>query len=137
MKSTSLWVLDTNVLVSGLISAKGPPGRVIDAVLARRLQIAFDDRILQEYKAVLARPKFQFKPADVTAFWEILPFQCHLVAMPVEGLQASDPDDTKFLEVTNATESKTLVTGNKRQYPEKSRGDVVILTPAEAFDCIA
>jgi len=137
MKSTSLWVLDTNVLVSGLISAKGPLGRVIDAVLARRLQIAFDDRILQEYKAVLARPKFQFKPADVTAFWEILPFQCHLVAMPVEGLQASDPDDTKFLEVATATESKTLVTGNTRDYPEKSRGDVVILTPAEAFDRIA
>jgi len=137
MKSTSLWVLDTNVLVSGLISAKGPPGRVIDAVLARRLQIAFDDRILQEYKAVLARPKFQFKPADVTAFWEILPFQCHLVAMPVEDLQASDPDETKFLEVATATESKTLVTGNARHYPEKSRGEVIILTPAEAFDCIA
>mgnify|MGYP000096924173 FL=1 len=137
MKSTSLWVLDTNVLVSGLISAKGPQGRLIDAVLARRLQIAFDDRILQEYKAFLARPKFQFKPADVTAFWEILPFQCHLVAMPVEDLQASDPDDTKFLEVATATESKTLVTGNARHYPEKSRGDVVILTPAEAFDCVA
>jgi putative PIN family toxin of toxin-antitoxin system len=137
MKSTSRWVLDTNVLVSGLISAKGPPGRLIDAILARRLQIAFDDRILQEYKAVLARPKFQFKPADVTAFWEILPFQYHLVAMPVEDLQASDPDDTKFLEVATATESKTLVTGNTRHYPEKSRGDVVILTPAEAFDCIA
>lgn len=137
MKSTSLWVLDTNVLVTGLISAKGPPGRLIDAVLARRLQIAFDDRILEEYKAVLASPKFQFKPADVTAFWEILPFQRHLVAMPVEDLQASDPDDTKFLEVATATESKTLVTGNARHYPEKSRGDVVILTPAEAFDCVA
>ena len=137
MKSTSLWVLDTNVLVSGLISAKGPLGRLIDAVLARRLQIAFDDRILEEYKAVLARPKFQFKPVDVTAFWEILPFQCHLVAMPVEGLQASDQDDTKFLEVANATESKILVTGNARHYPEKSRGDIFILTPAEAFDCIA
>ena len=137
MKSTSPWVLDTNVLVSGLISAKGPQGRLIDAVLARRLQIAFDDRILQEYKDVLARPKFQFKPADVTALWEILPFQCHLVAMPVDGLQASDPGDTKFLEVAAATESKILVTGNARHYPQKSRGDIVILTPAEAFDCIA
>lgn len=137
MKSTSRWALDTNVLVSGLISAKGPPGRLIDAVLARRLQIAFDDRILQEYKDVLARPKFQFKPADLTALWEILPFQCHLVAMPVAGLEASDPGDTKFLEVAAATESKILVTGNARHYPQKSRGDIVILTPAEAFDCIA
>jgi hypothetical protein len=41
------WVLDTNVLVSGLLSANGPPGRLLDAVLSRRLTMAFDDRILQ------------------------------------------------------------------------------------------
>ena len=112
MNFASAWVLDTNVLVSGLLSPKGPPGRLIDAVLARRLQLAFDDRILQEYKEVLARPKFPFKACDVAAFWHVLPFQCHLVAMPVEGLQANDRDDTKFLEVAAASESKILVTGN-------------------------
>ena len=130
------WVLDTNVLVSGLLSAKGPPGRLIDAILAQRLVIAFDDRILSEYKEVLARSKFSLKAADVAAFWEILPFQRHLMAMPVEELKASDDSDTKFLEVAAATESKILVTGNARHYPEKTRGEVRILSPREAFELI-
>jgi putative PIN family toxin of toxin-antitoxin system len=130
------WVLDTNVLVSGLLSAKGPPGRLIDAILARKLAIAFDDRILCEYREVLARPRFSFKSSDMAAFWEILPFQRHLVAMPMEGLKASDASDTKFLEVAAATESKILVKGNEKHYPEKTRGDVRILSPREAFELI-
>ena len=130
------WVLDTNVLVSGLLSAKGPPGRLIDAILAQRLVIVFDDRILCEYREVLARPRFSFKASDVAAFWEILPFQRHLVVMPIEGLKASDDSDTKFLEVAAATESKLLVTGNEKHYPEKTRGDVRILSPREAFELI-
>jgi putative PIN family toxin of toxin-antitoxin system len=130
------WVLDTNVLVSGLLSAKGPPGRLIDAILAQRLVIAFDDRILSEYKEVLARSKFSLEAADVDAFLEILPFQRHLVAMPVEELKASDDSDTKFLEVAAATESKILVTGNARHYPEKTRGEVRILSPREALELV-
>lgn len=130
------WVLDTNVLVSGLLSAKGPPGRLIDAILAQRVTIAFDDRILCEYREVLARPRFSFKAADVAAFWEILPFQTHLVAMPIQGLEASDASDTKFLEVAAATESKILVTGNERHYPEKTRGVVKMLSPREAFELV-
>ena len=30
-----VWVLDTNVLVSGLLSPFGPPGRLVDALLAK------------------------------------------------------------------------------------------------------
>jgi len=61
------WVLDTNVIVSGLISPLGPPGRIVDALLARKLLIAVDDRILQEYREDMGRPKFLFRgthPAD-------------------------------------------------------------------------
>ena len=130
------WVLDTNVLVSGLLSAKGPPGRLIDAILARKLAIAFDDRILCEYREVLARPRFSFQASDVAAFWEILPFQRHLVAMPIEGLKASDDSDTKFLEVAAATELKIVVTENEKHYPEKTRGEVRILLPREAFELL-
>jgi len=136
MTSQRDWVLDTNVLVSGLLSAKGPPGRLVDAILAQRLIIAFDDRIFCEYREVLARPRFSFQAVDVAAFWEILPFQKHLVAMPMEGLKASDDSDTKFLEVAAATESKILVTGNERHYPEKTRGAVRILSPREAYELL-
>jgi predicted nucleic acid-binding protein len=53
--------------------------------------------------------------------------------MPVEGLQANDLDDTKFLEVAAASESKILVTGNLRHYAKESAGDVCIMTPTDAW----
>lgn len=132
MKPVPEWVLDTNVLVSGLLSAQGPPGRLVDAVLARRLRLAFDDRIIAEYRRVLARPKFCFNPADVAQFWSIIPFQRQLIVISSAALEAVDPADTKFLEVAAATASKILITGNIRHFPRTKRGPVNVLSPAEA-----
>jgi predicted nucleic acid-binding protein len=41
-------VLDTNVLVSGLLSPHGPPGRIFDLLLGGKLTLVFDDRLLAE-----------------------------------------------------------------------------------------
>ena len=126
-------VLDTNVVISGLLSPHGPPGRLVDALLARRLVIAYDDRILHEYREVLARAKFRFDTERVNTFLRIMAFQIPLSAFPVKGLRSSDSDDTIFLEVAAASEGKTLVTGNMKHYPPASRGTVRVLTPAEAW----
>ncbi len=127
------WVLDTNVIVSGLLSPHGPPGRLIDALLARKLQLVVGDRIIAEYREVLLRPRFRMDPARVSAFLAILPFQMHVSAVARKGMSASDPDDTVFLEVAAASEQQILVTGNTKHYPAKSRGPVRLLTPAEAI----
>jgi len=127
------WVLDTNVLVSGLISPSGPPGRLVDAILARRLQLVVDDRIIREYREVLARPKFRIEVGRLLAFWGILPFQVHLSAMALNGLFASDPEDTMFLEVAAASAERVLVTGNLKHFPRKSRGPVRVLSPVDAW----
>jgi len=58
-------VLDTNVLVSALLSPFGPPARVLDLILVGDLIPVFDDRILAEYRQVLARERFGFDPGDV------------------------------------------------------------------------
>jgi uncharacterized protein len=127
------WVLDTNVVISGLLSPNGPPGRLMDAVLARRLGVVVDDRILHEYREVLARAKFGFDAERVSALLRIMAFQTHVSALPVKGLKSSDPDDTMFLEAAAASEEKTLVTGNMKHYPSAGRGPVVVLTPTEAW----
>jgi len=57
-----LVVIDTNVLVSGLINPDGPPARVVDLLLANVIQAAFDDRVLAEYDEVLTRKPFSFQP---------------------------------------------------------------------------
>lgn len=126
-------VLDTNVVVSGLLSPHGPPGRLLDAILARKLRIVYDDRILREYREVLERAKFRFEAGRVSSFLRVMAFQFPVSAFPVEWLKSSDPDNTMFLEVAAASDGKTLVTGNTKHFPPARRGTVRVLTPAEAW----
>ena len=58
-------MLDTNVVVSGLLCAHGHPARLLDPLLDGRLRLAFDDRIEAEYREVLARPRLAI-PAERT-----------------------------------------------------------------------
>ncbi len=53
-------VLDTNVLVSALLSPHGPPAQILQLILAGKLVPCLDLRILDEYRQVSRRPKFAF-----------------------------------------------------------------------------
>jgi putative PIN family toxin of toxin-antitoxin system len=55
-------VLDTDVIVSGLIQPLGNPAKVLTLALAGAVQICHEKRILAEYAEVLARPRFKFGP---------------------------------------------------------------------------
>lgn len=50
-------VLDTNVLISGIINPSGPPGRIVNLLRTGEIDPALDDRILGEYIDVLHSPK--------------------------------------------------------------------------------
>ncbi|MDP2755681.1 MAG: putative toxin-antitoxin system toxin component, PIN family, partial [Nitrospirota bacterium] len=60
-------VLDTNVLVAGLLSPFGPCGEIVRMVSSGELILLFDARILSEYDEVLRRPKFKFEEEKVVA----------------------------------------------------------------------
>ncbi len=121
-------VLDTNALVSGLLRSEGPPGRIVDSLLRESFRALYDDRMLAEYEAVLARPKFGFDAASIRIF---LGFLCEtgerIVAAPLD-LRCSDPSDQPFLEVAIEGLGDALVTGNRRHFP---RCPVRIVTPAD------
>jgi putative PIN family toxin of toxin-antitoxin system len=129
-----IWVLDTNVLVSGLLSPSAPPGRLVDALLGRRLRLACDDRIEIEYREVLARPRLGMQSIRQEAFLAILQFQVHVTARPWPHRKPPDQDDVAFLEVAHETSERTVVTGNLRHFPHACRGPVVVLSPRAAFE---
>ncbi|HKI01222.1 MAG TPA: putative toxin-antitoxin system toxin component, PIN family [Thermoanaerobaculia bacterium] len=52
-------VLDTNILVSGLLQPFGPSGQIVRLVAAGELVLCHDSRILAEYWEVLLRKKFR------------------------------------------------------------------------------
>lgn len=131
-------VVDTNVLVSAMLSPHAPPAGVVRLVLQGDLVLLHDPRILAEYAEVLARPRFGFDPDDVRAVIQGLDRTGEGVfAVPLK-VKLPDPDDPPFLEVAAAGRADALVTGNPRHYrPSSGRHDVRILTPRELLDLLA
>ncbi len=123
-------VVDTNVLVSSLLSAFGPPSRILDLLLTGDLQLAYDDRIRIEYQQVLARPRFGF---DVNEIAEVLDYLfSNGVALTAHPLAVDLPDafDAPFLEVAIEL-SVPLITGNMRHFPEAQCRGAIVFSPAE------
>jgi putative PIN family toxin of toxin-antitoxin system len=58
-------VIDTNVLVSGLLSPSGNEALILLAIHHGLVRPCCSEDILEEYAAVLARPKFAFPPEDI------------------------------------------------------------------------
>ena len=122
-------VIDTNVLVSGLLTPHGPPGRIVDGILIGELVAAYDDRILREYALVLARPRFRFDPAHVAAVLEYLERAGEPVVAPPLSVELPDAGDLPFLEVAWHADVSALVTGNLRHFPAEACGAVRVEAP--------
>ena len=127
-------VLDTNVVVSGILKPYGKPAALLRLVSAGKIQVAYDLRILSEYQDVLQRPKFDFSKEDVDAFLTQIEKEGLLAsAMPL-NLQLPDPDDQAFLEVAVSARAFALITGNKHHYTRKEYQGVKIFSPAEFLE---
>jgi putative PIN family toxin of toxin-antitoxin system len=124
-------VLDTNVIVSGLLNPEGNPGRILDLFLAGEVTLLADDRILAEYRAVLRRRKFGFDPADVSDFLDLLEAESEHVSAAPLGSKLSDESDRAFLEVALAGGAESLVTGNVRHFRLPHASPLSIDSPAE------
>jgi putative PIN family toxin of toxin-antitoxin system len=127
-------VLDTNVLVSGLLSPFGPPGEIVRLVSSGDLVLCLDARLLSEYHDVLARPRFRFDPDDVAALLEYVEYNGEMIAARPLERRLPDRDDEPFLEVALAGDPECLVTGNLAHYPAEARAGAVVLTPAEFIE---
>jgi putative PIN family toxin of toxin-antitoxin system len=127
-------VLDTNVLVSGLLSPFGPPGEIVRMVSAGALTLCVDARVLTEYEEVLLRPKFRFDPDAVAALLDYIDFRSDVVAASPLSTRLPDPDDEPFLEIALACQADYLVTGNLVHFPAEAREGVLVVSPGEFMD---
>jgi putative PIN family toxin of toxin-antitoxin system len=124
-------VLDTNVIVSALLSELGAPARVLELCVAGDVDLVIDSRILSEYREVLLRPEFAFDPADVTAILDLMQYAEYVVSLPL-NLPLPDPDDLTFVEVAAAAGADAIVTGNAKHFRAlKGKVDIEVLTSRE------
>lgn len=134
-----LVVVDTNVLVSGLLKANRTPGAIVRLITYNYLQLAYDARIINEYREVLSRPRFGFKKSDIDALitqiedkGELQSFSVFLDSVIKTDLP--DPDDRPFIEVALNTQDRILITGNKKHFPGEVCKFINVLTPSEFWE---
>jgi len=127
-------VLDTNVLVSGLLTPFGPSGEIVRMVSAGKLILYIDARILSEYHEVLQRPKFKFNNDHINTLISFIKHNGQFVsALPLKS-SLPDPDDEPFLEVAIAGNVRSLITGNIAHYPSSLREGINILSPSKSLE---
>jgi len=112
-------VLDTNVLVSGLLRPDGVPGQLVDYLYSRAFAALYDGRILGEYREVLARPRLDIPQDAAAALCAFI--EAHGVAVQPRPLPVAlpDPDDLPFVEVAVAGGADAIVTGNAAHFPRE------------------
>lgn len=124
-------VLDTNVLVAGLLTPFGPCGEIVRMVSSGELTLSLDARILTEYQEVLDRPKFKFDKDKVAALLDHIEHRGVTVASSPLPQPLPDIDDEPFLEVAIAARAICIVTGNQVHFPTELCQGVIVLSPSD------
>ena len=132
-------VIDTNVLVSALLSKHEDSGtvKVLRAILSGVIKPVYSKEIIEEYYEVLHRKegKYNFTMRNISAIIEAIV----KTGIELSGIQTdetpSDPKDVIFYEVTMDARQEHdahLVTGNIKDFPVKP----FVVTPAEMMQII-
>ena len=129
-------VIDTNVLVSGLLSPTGNEAIVLLAIRQGLIRPCFSAEIMAEYAEVIARPKFSFGAEEIAAALAMFDECGELVAPAGPPPVLPDPDDGKFLHCAEAAGAEYLVTGNKRHFPAGTYGATRVVNASELLDRI-
>jgi uncharacterized protein len=128
-------VLDTNVLVSSLLSQKSWPAKILDLILDDYIQVAYDDRILGEYEEVLARPELHLPSPRVLAVIDHIELTGKFVTPnPLSTEGYTDPDDIMFAEVFIISNADALITGNLKHYKPLLKENALVLSPAQFME---
>lgn len=128
-------VLDTNVLVSGLMTRGGTCSSLLDLLSDGRLVVALNGRIMDEYRRVCAEPRLRLDVDSVRDFLRFLDEAAEAVTAPPLKADLPDPDDLAFLEVASEARA-VLITGNKMHFPPRSVGSVRVMNPGEFLDTL-
>ena len=126
-------VLDTNVLVSALLTPTGKAAAILMGAATGKFRPCYDYKIFKEYQEVLSRDKFRLSPDRIDdALSVIRDYGLNLERTKVEGEVFPDPKDVVFYEVAMSKEDAYLVTGNIKHFPKKP----FVVTPAEMIAII-
>lgn len=108
-------ILDTNVLLSGMISPNGVPARLIDAWLDRRFVLVSHMLQIDEIRDVSRREKIRtlIRSAEVGRLVNQIVAIAEMPSALPDVRRSPDPRDDFLLGLCEAGHADWLVTGNK------------------------
>jgi putative PIN family toxin of toxin-antitoxin system len=121
-------VLDTNVLVSGILNPSGNPAFLLNKIIQMEIQLALDSRIFHEYEIVLKRDKFALDATHVEIVLNYLKEISLWVSPRPSRANLVDEGDRPFMEVA-LTCQIPLVTGNIKHF--QNIPQLQVFTPSE------
>ena len=122
-------VIDTNILVSALLSPSGNPAKVYRMFLTGLLFLVYSESIMEEYEDVLYRPRLNILKGDADTVLEAIR-QYGERAEPIRSTNPMTDEDDRVFYDTAKCAGAYLITGNKRHFPDEP----FILTPAEFLE---
>ena len=124
-------VVDTNILVSALLSPSGNPAKVYRMFLTGILTLVYSEDILTEYQDVLYRPRLGIPHDDA----DIVLTAIRQHGVKTEPFSSAEPfadeDDRVFYDVAKHS-GAYLVTGNIKHFPKEP----FILAPAQFLELL-
>lgn len=130
-------ILDTNIIVSALISNSIPTKILYELVLTQKVKTCLTEEIFTEYIEVLNREKFT-KYTNFKSKAEIVLNKLHEISTYYETNRKieiiSDTSDNKFLELAAVSSADYLITGNTLDFQITEFEYTRILTPREFWN---
>jgi uncharacterized protein len=135
-------VLDTNVIVSSVISKKGPPFLIIQAWKETRFVMVISVDIVKEVQRVLFEPRmvgtFHLTENRITRFIDTLYKDTILVAGKSDssGAVPKDPSDEMFISAAIDAKAHFIVSGDKHLLNIGSFKKIPIVSPRQFLDLL-
>jgi putative PIN family toxin of toxin-antitoxin system len=106
-------VIDTNVLISGLLSSNSIPQKIFDYATSQAT-LLMSDVVQAEIENVITRPKFQkyISPEKRIKFLAVLAEKVKLILITQQIRECRDPKDDKFLELAICGGADYIITGD-------------------------
>ena len=131
--------IDTNVLVSGLRSVRGPSFRLLQLVGSNQFDIHLSVPLVLEYQDVLSRPETVLSVAS-EEIEKLIAFHCsvatHHRIFFLWRPFLSDPKDDMVLELAVKARCDFIVTYNERDFKGIDKFGLRIVKPANFLKLI-
>jgi putative PIN family toxin of toxin-antitoxin system len=131
-------VLDTNVLISGLLIPGGPPGKIVDLWIENKFTVVVSQALIEEFFYVLLRPKFKRVGTIIERqdlLMGLLEMENSIFVFPGVRLHVieEDPTDNHVLECALEGKAQYIISGDTHLLALKEFQGIPIVSPSEFF----